>query len=45
MNRFAVLEKPIISEKSGKLREHDNKYLFKTALKASKPISVLSRAF
>ena len=36
MNRFAVLEKPIISEKSGKLREHDNKYLFKTALKASK---------
>ena len=36
MNRFAVLEKPIVSEKSGKLRENNNKYLFKTALKASK---------
>ena len=36
MNRFAVLEKPIISEKSGKLREMNNKYLFKVAIKASK---------
>ena len=36
MNRFAVLDKPIISEKSGKLRENNNKYLFKVALNASK---------
>lgn len=36
MNRFAVLEKPIVSEKSGKLREHVNQYLFKVALRASK---------
>lgn len=36
MNRFAVLEKPVVSEKSGKLREHVNQYLFKTALRASK---------
>ena len=36
MNRFAVLDKPIVSEKSGKLRENNNKYLFKTALTASK---------
>ena len=36
MNRFAVLEKPIVSEKSGNLRENNNTYLFKTALHASK---------
>lgn len=36
MNRFAVLERPIISEKSGKLRESDNKYLFKASINASK---------
>lgn len=36
MNRFAVLEKPIVSEKSGKLRENVNQYLFKAARRASK---------
>ncbi len=36
MNRFAVLDKPIISEKGGQLRENNNKYLFKADLRASK---------
>ncbi len=36
MNRFAVLEKPIVSEKSGRLRESINKYAFKVARRASK---------
>ena len=36
MNRFAVLEKPVVSEKSGNLREVHNKYLFRAALNATK---------
>ena len=36
MNHFAVLEKPIISEKSAKQRENNNKYLFRAAINASK---------
>ena len=36
MNRYAVLECPIVSEKSGRLRESTNKYLFRTAMRATK---------
>ncbi len=36
MNPYNVLVKPLLSEKSNKLRESANKYVFEVALKANK---------
>lgn len=36
MKRFAILDRPVVSEKSGSLRDTENKYLFKTARRATK---------
>ena len=37
MNPYSVLLRPVLSEKSNKVREQAAKYTFQVALKASKP--------
>ena len=36
MNRYSVLVRPLLSEKSNDVREQQNKYSFQVALKATK---------